>query len=333
MTSFDADEMRNQLAAFDPLAPFSISGAWQDYHGLYRLEPSVDKYHYSIGLEILDGTELVVQLFSPSADLKKAKGTVVLMHGYMDHVALYGKLINHVLEQGWALLSYDLPGHGLSSGASHAIDHFSEYAAQLEQILSHHPLLASPLVLMGQSTGGAIILEHHRLFGDAVASADTIGHVDRLSIAHRILLAPLIRPKQYRSIQLQYHIFHYFLDRVKRFYTPNSHDKGFTRFIREKDPLQKSWVSVDWIGAMLVWVKAIESWRPRQAEVTVFQGTDDQTVEWEHNLTVLCDIYPNISIKKIEGARHNLANEDEQWREPVFSGITAILSSIDRENT
>ncbi|WP_370216575.1 alpha/beta hydrolase [Neptunomonas phycophila] len=328
MTHFNADEMRSQLRAFNPETPFLIEGVWQEYHALYKLASSVEKYHYSMGIEVLDDTELVVQLFAPNADLKRAKGTVVLMHGYMDHVALYGKLISHIVEQGWALLSYDLPGHGLSSGASHAIGRFSEYAAQLEQVLSHHPQLASPLVRMGQSTGGALLLEHHRVFGDSVASADNSGVSERLDVAHRILLAPLIRPKQYRAIQLQYHIFHYFLDRVKRFYTPNSHDKGFTRFIRDKDPLQKSWVSVDWIGAMLEWVKSIETWRPKQTDVTVFQGTDDQTVEWEHNLAVLSDIYPTINIHRITDARHNLANEDDQWRVPVFEEISRILDAI-----
>ena len=44
------------------------------------------------------------------------RGTVLICHGYFDYVGLYRHLIAHVLELGYAVLAYDLPGHGLSSG-------------------------------------------------------------------------------------------------------------------------------------------------------------------------------------------------------------------------
>src|SRR5690554_7256250 len=44
------------------------------------------------------------------------KGTVFILHGYFDHVGLYTQLIDRCLGAGFDVLTYDQPGHGLSSG-------------------------------------------------------------------------------------------------------------------------------------------------------------------------------------------------------------------------
>jgi alpha-beta hydrolase superfamily lysophospholipase len=319
---FSVRQLRALLPRFDPFCAWHPEGEWERYHALYGFDALASCQHYSAGVFQADDTELAVHFFAPSKAPSRSRGTVVLLHGYMDHVGLYTRLIDWVLQQGFCLVAYDLPGHGVSSGPEHAIQTFSDYALQLDALLDAYPELPGPRVLMGQSTGGAIALEHHRLCDQQTPK-----------IASRILLAPLIRPSQYRSIQLRYLICHYFLERVKRFYTPNSHDERFVHFVREEDPLQKRWVSVDWIGAMLNWVTEIEAWRPKHSDAMVIQGDCDETVDWAHNLAVLKEVYPDIEVHIIESALHNLANEETAWREPVFDLIAKGLLRIHKKGT
>ncbi len=317
MSEINAEVLRSSLSGFTPDERFSADDNWLAYQKLYALAPLVAGCHYSVGKEDVDDITLVVQYFR-QISAETAKGTLILVHGYMDHMGLYSKLIQHVLEQEWDLLCFDLPGHGLSSGASYAIDDFSQYAGYLETLIQKHwQQLQAPFVLMGQSTGGAIILEHQRLYSDQ----------DNLyPVAHRLLLAPLIRPVEFTGIQMKYQLLHYVLKRVKRYYAENSHDPDFLIFIREKDPLQQQWISVSWIGATLKWVRFIEASEPLDSDITVIQGTGDNTVAWEHNLPVLERIYTRLKVHLIEDGRHHLANEGEHWRLQVFDIIGEVLA-------
>ncbi|MED5413144.1 MAG: alpha/beta fold hydrolase, partial [Pseudomonadota bacterium] len=73
--------------------------------------------------------DLVCQSFCTSLD--KQKGTVFIIHGYFDHTGLYGHLIKHCLQKGLTVISFDLPGHGLSSGDPASIDSFNQYSDAL----------------------------------------------------------------------------------------------------------------------------------------------------------------------------------------------------------
>src|SRR5699024_4012803 len=90
-----------------------------------------------------------------------------------------------------AVLAYDLPGHGLSSGPRAEIDDFRTYREVLEQCLAqarHH--LPGPWHVIAQSTGGAIVMDYllHHGFDDGNSPFRQI-----------ILLAPLVRPYKWSS--------------------------------------------------------------------------------------------------------------------------------------
>ncbi|SUV72968.1 lysophospholipase [Acinetobacter baumannii] len=40
----------------------------------------------------------------------------MLLHGYLEHSGIYQPIIREILEQGFSVITYDLPGHGLSNG-------------------------------------------------------------------------------------------------------------------------------------------------------------------------------------------------------------------------
>ncbi|SFF86053.1 alpha/beta hydrolase [Neptunomonas qingdaonensis] len=319
MQGFNPVLLRQSLTTFHKSGLLRPDTAWHAYLTLYKLAPLQSQYQLRVGLVKCEQVDLAVQYYTQQTT---SRGTVVLIHGYMDHVGLYSRLMGCLLEQGWDVLCYDLPGHGLSSGSGYSIDHFSTYAAQLDIILqSTH--LKGPCVALGQSTGGAIVLAHQQLVSQRLS-------VDPFS--QRILLAPLIRPAQYPFIRLKYSLLRFFLRRVRRFHGINSHDDAFVHFIRSQDPLQKQWVAVNWIGAMLEWVELIEAGQPQHIDMTVIQGTADETVDWQHNLSVLGRLFPLLRVELIEAGRHHLANEGLAWRQQVFDKISEVLAGCRAEH-
>ncbi len=128
------------------------------------------------------GYELVSQVWWP----EKAVATLFVFHGYYDHMGLYRHLIEWALEQKFAVIACDLPGHGLSSGERASIEDFAEYQATLQGLLAEAGTLGlpQPWHLCGQSTGGAIVVDHVLNQG---AQSPAQGQV--------ILLSPLVRPR------------------------------------------------------------------------------------------------------------------------------------------
>lgn len=295
------------------------SSELQAYLSHYGLDQVAAMARYSIGTELVGDTQLVIQHFSRA----HSRGTVVVVHGYTDHAGLYHHLIAHLLEQHWDVLIYDLPGHGLSAGQRFAIDHFSTYAHQLSTLLRRYEsALTTPWVGVGQSTGSAILLQ-----------AELGRHLQGLPLRDRVLLAPLVRPRQFNRIERSYRWLHWCIKRVHREHDESSNDAEFVRFLRQSDPLQEHFVDVGWVGAMLSWVEQVESAGKLDIPALIIQGTADQTLEWEHNLAVLGELLPCAGIERLTAARHHLVNEAEPWRSQVFDCISERLRRPQSLNT
>jgi len=282
---------------------------WQAYFLFYGLTPMVEKYDLRIGLLEYSGQQTVYQHYRQS---KNTKGSCIIVHGYMDHCAIYRHLIADRLAAGWDVLVYDKIGHGLSSGESYSIDSFHQYAQQLEQILGY---LAGqcdkPWLLIGQSTGSAVVMEH----------ALNPAFIPFTQITQRILLAPLVKSKNFMQVKIQYYLLRFFIKRIKRGLSNNSHDAKFLDFIHKLDPLSNRWVKVAWVGAMLQWERQFLSYNQSMERVCIIQGDGDQTVDWRYNLLVIAQQFPCTDQYIIEGGKHHLANEGEPWRSQMLAFI------------
>ncbi len=109
--------------------------------------------------------KLHVQVFQPKlkAETDVIKGTVFLLHGYLEHSGIYQPIIRELLDQGFSVLTYDLPGHGLSNGSPASIQNFDHYQQVLEAVYRYVNMQLNrptPWLGIGQSTGGAIWLHH-----------------------------------------------------------------------------------------------------------------------------------------------------------------------------
>ncbi|WP_281646762.1 alpha/beta hydrolase [Parendozoicomonas sp. Alg238-R29] len=236
------------------------------------------------------------------------KGTVVLLHGYFDHVGLYGHIIRFYLEQGFSVFTYDQIGHGLSCGDRANIDSFSSYTRVLRMCLDwcKKADLPKPFHLSGQSMGGAIVSEF--LAGERCTK-------DEYSIDKVILFAPLIRPVLWRWGRIQYQLVRRFISSVPRSRSNNSNDHEFLEFLA-REPLQSRTLPVGWVGAMSRWIKKIESIaKPCGFDALIIQGQKDGTVDWQHNMPVYKRLYKSVDVFYIPEGQHHLVNESEEIRQ------------------
>ncbi len=314
MQMLDVKCLRNRLPVYNREDGVSSSEMLEEYLECYRLNPILHAGHKLFASrQTVLGCSLFVQHYCCRDD---SRGTVVVLHGYFDHSGLYRHLISYLLEIGWDVLIYDLPGHGLSEGVRLSIDSFETYARQLTELLSsRQDRLKAPWTLLGQSTGAAILMEQQLRFG-----------YRDWPVQHQVFLAPLVRPCDWQQIIRQYRWLRFLLRSVPRSYGRSSADQDFLDFVRYDDPLQHHRIPVRWIGAMLRWVKEVELSDSLPTQPLCIQGVDDETVEWRHNLGVIGRLYPGLEIKLLQKARHHLVNEEASIRLQVFHLIEQMLN-------
>jgi alpha-beta hydrolase superfamily lysophospholipase len=301
---FDPDHLRRSLQPLAAKQPLSEQG--QRYQRFYGLEQLTREGLASSRLGRFDvgGYEIVTQLWTPV----KPVATLILMHGFYDHMALYRHVIEWALELGFAVLSCDLPGHGLSSGSRASIGDFAEYQGVLERLFVEADELAlpKPWHLCGQSTGGAIVVDH--LLNKAAASPAQ-GEI--------ILLAPLVRPRAWGWSKLSYYLLRPFVKGIERRFSENSNAPDFLPFLLS-DPLQPRRLPTAWVGALAKWITRIEAAPRSERSPLIIQGEADMTVDWAHNLSVLNAKFTEPRVLMIPEARHHLANESPEIRARYF---------------
>lgn len=287
------------------------------YCAYYRIDKEVRITGISHRLGYFDalGYRLALHYYSPP----RPKGTVFIFHGYFDHVGLYGHLIDHLLRENFSVVAYDLPGHGLSSGDEASIRTFTEYQQILEACIALcRNKVIGPWFAIGQSTGAAVLIE--TLFQRRYTH-------EASPFKHWVLLAPLVRPKGWHSVVLLHILMGSFIRTWRRGWMENSHDSEFVRFLKERDPLQSRFVAVDWVAALRKWVASIERNEPLMMPVTIIQGQQDTTVDWQHNVAKLQSLLPKATIAFLKDGRHHLVNESLKLRSQVFDCIGNALNA------
>ncbi len=252
----------------------------------------------------------------------EAVGTIVLAHGYFDHVGLYGRIIQWALTNYYNVLCFDLPGHGLSGGEPAAIDHFRTYTKILNTVIQNAKdanLLSGPLYAIGQSTGCSVLTE-------ALLHPTNTPH----TFEHVILLAPLVRIRYWPFLRCVHALFAPFIDSIKRTFVPSSHDTEFNYFLRHKDPLQARRIPLSWINAMHCWYKSIKQ-QPHTTQhpqaLSIIQGTADTTVDWRYNIKKLQQLFPHAQAHYIPQARHHLVKETDEYWQAAENVIASILQT------
>jgi alpha-beta hydrolase superfamily lysophospholipase len=302
------DVLVEQLPKLEPGRKLDDSA--RRYASYYGIDFS-DRARQHLGRIQVDEFAVAVQVWLPP----QARGTLIILHGYYDHMGLYRHLISWALQRGLAVMAFDLPGHGLSSGERASIDCFLRYQKVLDEVLIHASGwgLPAPWHLLGQSTGGAILID--KLLHGPLPE----------ELGRTVLMAPLVRPRKWGVSQVSLRLLGGFVQQLGRRFTENSTDQEFLEFIRERDPLQAQFLPVAWVQALEKWIPRIEQASPSGLSPLVVQGQLDGTVDWQHNMRVLEQKFDNPQVFYLPEARHHLANEDELIRRQYLAWLARQL--------
>ena len=303
---FSPDSLRASLQPLAAGQPLSSEGlAYQRFYGLdFPHRPAPVKRQ--LGRFSAGGYDLVSQVWWPDA---APVATLFLIHGFYDHMGLYRHVVEWGLNHGFVVIACDLPGHGLSSGERASIDDFAQYQATLQGLFieAQSLQLPQPWHLCGQSTGGAIVLDHLLHYGEQSPAQ-----------GQAILLSPLVRPRDWGWSKFSYYLLRPFVKGIARRFSENSNDPDFLPFL-QADPLQPVRLPTAWVGALARWIPRIEGASPSTRQPLVIQGQDDKTVDWQHNLEVLKAKFNQPQVLLLPGARHHLANETAEIREQYLA--------------
>jgi|SRR5690554_3346226 len=265
-----------------------------------------------LGMAQVGDYRIAMQICRPVAPV----ATLLVLHGYYDHMGLYGNVFQWALEQGFAVLSCDLPGHGLSTKPRASINSFQEYQVVLQAMLAKALQLGlpKPWHILGQSTGAAIALDY-------LLTQQPISE-----LGQTILLAPLVRPRAWQQSKFLYQLIKPFRSSIPRRYSDNTSDQKFIEFVRQQDPLQARILPTAWVGALAQWIHYIEQRQPSRHSPIIVQGEADMTVDWQYNLEVLTDKFYQPKILRLPQARHHLVNERPSVRDSMFMFLSKELT-------
>ncbi len=311
---FDPAALREGLRPLVPAEPVVLTAeedAYLRHYGIHFIE-EFPGTTYRFGTVESDEHTIACHLWVPA----DAVGTAVVLHGYYDHTGLYGHLIRHLIDRGLAVMSFDLPGHGLSTGEPATIDTFDHYVdAFVSCMAALEAHLPQPWHLLGQSTGAAVAMEW--LLGNAVTRANN-------PFASVVLLAPLVRPYLWPLNRIVYAVARRFVRTRPRVFRSNGQNEEFVSFLRDRDPLQARTLPVRWVTAMVEWRRRFEAHGSTDVAPLVIQGRADTTVDWRYNVRTIERLFrPRIFY--IPRARHHLVNEIPEIRAQIFKAIDGEL--------
>jgi alpha-beta hydrolase superfamily lysophospholipase len=243
----------------------------------------------------------------------QVRGTVVAAHGYFDHTATWRHAISVLLESGFAVVIYDQPGHGLSSGERATIGSFSQYVQVLNAIVSEsRQHLPDPHHLAAHSMGCAAAVDY--LLSDPEAA-----DIDKV-----VLVAPLVRSSHWHLANSGQWIAKGFVSSVRRKFRRNASDQDYLDFVKA-DPLHAKRIPFGWLEALKRWNRRATAFRPKDRQILLIQGDRDATVDFKFNLPFLKRLFPYHRVVTISGADHQLFNESEPMRERSLRSMCEYL--------
>ncbi|KRF51342.1 hypothetical protein ASG98_26340 [Bacillus sp. Soil531] len=278
------------------------------YSEFYNLPTENIMYRY--GFESFVHERLFIQSFRPLP----VKAHILLLHGYYDHAGVLSTVIRFLIQQGFHVLTFDLPGHGLSTGERGAISEFSLYTESIREVVRRHLSSSSlPVYIVAHSTGAAAAVDY------------ILNNPETSQVRKAVLVSPLVRPYRWNAITILIKPLKTFTRNLKRMLRNNSSDAKFLRFVKN-DPLQYDQVPLSWVEALIRWNELIKKGNSSSVPVLILQGKKDTTVDWRYNVGFLLKKFPNIEVELIENGKHHLLNEEELIRDKVFSSIHRYLT-------
>lgn len=251
---------------------------------------------------------------------EQARGAVLLVHGFGEHSGRYLDSVIPVLAgQGWAVLTYDLAGHGKSAGRRGVCD---GYPQLLDQLSGAWDALGvrfpdAPKVLYGHSLGGNLVLNF--VLRGLGKPAGVIGSSPYLRLA--------FRPPAWK-----WQLGRLLLHLAPKLTLPSGLDpEGISSDPQEvlayrEDPLIHSKVSPNFSFPVIdagQW--ALDHAGQWEAPALILHGTSDPIIDPEGS-RAFCAKAQNTDLYLAEGARHELHHDT--CRAAVLRKVLEFLNGI-----
>jgi alpha-beta hydrolase superfamily lysophospholipase len=284
--SFTTEDVQTMRADFAPFPDAPKTDTESRYLEFYRLR--FPEAAHAWGYVEYRGARLFVQSFSPP----NAKGTILYLHGYLDHSGKHGQAIGAFLERGWRVLAMDLPGHGLSEGERGDIGNFGEYGEAALALTETARRLygdSGPLVAIGHSTGCSAWIECLLRTKDVFQSV--------------VFAAPLIRSASWEISKLGFSIVSGFIVNLPNGNNPER-DSSINPFPFRSDPLFFEEFPLHWVQALYLWNDLNKAYGTISDEITLIQGNADTVVDWRYNLEYLKARTRKLNLCLVRGGGH-----------------------------
>lgn len=252
--------------------------------------------------------DLFTQVFRP----ENSKHSVIVVHGFNNHSGYNKKIISWLLKNSYTVITFDLPGHGLSDGKQAHIDSFRDYGRAVKDVTDFvvENMEGQPSVI-GHSTGCSAIIE-------------AIYHFNA-DYRHIIMAAPLIRSSYWTVAKFGSTIASPFSDTIPRAFRNSSHDQAYLDFQKNRDPLAARQIHLTWVKALYEWNDKNVRYQPINKRILIIQGTDDDIVDDEYNHSYLKKRFI-ARVEMIRDGKHELLCESEAYFSLVMEVVGVYLA-------
>ncbi len=271
--------------------------------------------HIENSWKIKNNFNIYFQVWEPEDSIVRA--AVCLVHGLGEHTGRYEHVAQHLTESGYALLGFDLRGHGKSDGIRGHIDSVEDFLEDIDTSLEiakeRYP--EKPRFLYGHSLGGLLVLNYglkrQPNFAGVVATGPAL-HSSLEDQSFKLNMANILGTF-FPKLKLRSGLI------------PNDlcHDpKVLQRY--EQDPLVHDWGSLKMAKELQ---KTIKWTREHAAEfqppLLLMNGTSDQIVYPSSCEEFGSAVHGDCTVKLWDGLYHEIHNEPE--KDQVMDEIVAWL--------
>ncbi|WP_127521960.1 alpha/beta hydrolase [Mesorhizobium sp. Z1-4] len=274
------------------------------------------------------------------------KGTVLLIQGRNECIEKYFETAADLAARGFAVLTYDLRGQGgsdrlISDPQRGYIDSFDHYVGDLEEIFENVALpdCRPPYYAMAHSTGGLIAL---------LAAPQMINRIRRM-----VLTAPLLAFARNTVSMSRLHRIAsvlYFFGMGKRYlgsgprpaepppFSTNLLTTDRTRFARNQ-LIYKEHPELALGGPTVAWIRAVcqavvhvtdPAFMARIHIPTLFVAAGSDEVVSTPATEDYAERLRSGSLLSVDGARHELLQETDLYREQVLAAFDAFIPGSDQ---
>lgn len=273
--------------------------------------------HSEFEFKTFDGLSLFGQSWQPE---DRPRAVVCLVHGIGEHSGRYVHVADSLIQSGYALISFDLRGHGKSEGPR---GHIPSYEAIMQDIsslleVSNKKFPQSPFFLYGHSLGGNLVLNY--------------------VLRRQSHLKGVIATAPWLRLAFEPPAFKIALGKITNYIWPSFSQKSgldtkaLSRNLKvvhayENDPLVHDHISARmFIGIYQSGQWALEHASEFSLPLLLMHGGDDKIISVEASREFANKINENCTLKVWDELYHEIHNEPE--KEEVFK---FLIDWLDKE--